>query len=197
MFRRLYEATPPGRDPVLPLQNSDLLAQYVHNDVGRRLLAQPGAPVSFVRGSIRADQIQQHRPSYINALLIQSRGRSLAQPCIGCRIHQGMRPFTECRHVPGAFGGSCANCKWHDRASRCSVRDDLWEDLGLQQQSLPSRGRQQVQSHRQEVRALLPGNTVQNPVNLDPEEGDSGNPIDLDNGEESGEEGTSGNPIRV
>ncbi len=40
--------------------------------------------------------------------------------------------------------------------------------------------------------AVLPGGMVQTPINLDPEEGDSGNPIDLDE-----EEGTSDNPISL
>ena len=105
-FRHLYESTPTGQDPVLPIGNSSLLAPYVHTDAGRELLAQPGTDVQFVRGSIRPHQIKQHRPSYINALLIQSRGITLAHPCTQCRSKDRMHPFTECRQVPGVFGGA-------------------------------------------------------------------------------------------
>ncbi|PGH15888.1 hypothetical protein AJ79_02055 [Helicocarpus griseus UAMH5409] len=69
-------------------------------------------------------QVLSHRPSYINAILIQSRGRPEVQACIACRSGPGLHPFPECRRLPGHFGGACGNCKWRDHASRCSVRDD-------------------------------------------------------------------------
>ncbi|OJD20796.1 hypothetical protein ACJ73_07867, partial [Blastomyces percursus] len=57
------------------------------------------------------------------AILIQSRGRPEVQACAACRGGPGLRPFPECRRLPGHFGGACDNCKWRDRAIRCSVRD--------------------------------------------------------------------------
>lgn len=194
LFRRLYEATPPRQNPVLPIQGQAYLTPYVHTDAGLRLLAQPGQPVPFIRGRISARQIQQHRPSYINALLIQSRGVRLARPCTHCRRGHGRRlPFPDCRHVPGEFGGACANCKWPDRASRCSVRDELWEELGQQRRGLPAGGQGGQ------------GEAANNPINLDPEEGEEENPINLDeedeedeeeeDEEEEEEEGEEDNPI--
>ncbi|EDN10720.1 predicted protein [Histoplasma mississippiense (nom. inval.)] len=69
-------------------------------------------------------QVRSHRPSYINAILIQSRGRTEPHACLACRsAHPGLQPFPECRRLPGHFGGACGNCKWRDHAIRCSVRD--------------------------------------------------------------------------
>lgn len=95
------------------------LAQWVHNDLGREVLNLPGLVVPFVQGSIRPGQIESHRPSYINALLIQSRGFVQDPPCQNCAVQ--LRPFYECRRVPGHFGGCCGNCKWRDHCSRCSA----------------------------------------------------------------------------
>lgn len=173
LFRRLYEATPQGQNPVLPIQGQAYLAPYVHSDAGLRELAQHGQPVPFIRGRISARQIQYHRPSYINALLIQSRGVRLARPCTHCRGGQGLRrPFPECRHIPGEWEGACANCKWPDRANQCSVRDVLWENLGEQRPGLPAGGQGGL------------GEAANRPINLDPEEG-----------EEEEEEGDEDNPI--
>jgi Protein of unknown function (DUF3716) len=86
-------------------------------------LALPGQDVLFVRGSMNEHQVLSHRPSYINAILIQSRGRTEVQACLACRTGPGLRPFPECRRLLGHFGGACGNCKWRDHASRCSVRD--------------------------------------------------------------------------
>jgi hypothetical protein len=46
-----------------------------------------------------------------------------------CTVYQeprpGLRPFPECRRLPGHFGECCGNCKWRDHAFKCSVRDDM------------------------------------------------------------------------
>ena len=70
-------------------------------------------------GRIRPAQIGSHRPSYINAVLIQSRGVRPVRPCVQCTNR--LSPFPECRHKPGHFGGACGNCKWPDRGSHCSL----------------------------------------------------------------------------
>jgi hypothetical protein len=33
-------------------------------------------------------------------------------------------PFPFCKSLPGYFGGCCGNCKWPDRAARCTNRDE-------------------------------------------------------------------------
>jgi hypothetical protein len=88
------------------------------------VLGLPGQDVEFVRGSITPAQVGTHRPSYINAILIQSRGVVQAPACDACSAARpGFRPFPECRRVPGHFGGCCGNCKWRDHAARCSAKD--------------------------------------------------------------------------
>jgi Protein of unknown function (DUF3716) len=101
------------------------LASFVHNVLQRALLALPGQDVEFVFGRILPRQIGSHRPSYVNAILIQSRGRTGRHSCDSCvSADPGPYPFPSCRRVPGHFGGACANCKWRDHASRCTVRDE-------------------------------------------------------------------------
>lgn len=55
-----------------------------------------------------------------------------------------MAPFPSCRRAYGHFGGACANCKWPDYASSCSLRgapdnadmyDDNWPYEGNQLQA--------------------------------------------------------------
>lgn len=61
------------------------------------------------------------RPGYLNAILIQSRGRT-GRTCTHCRDNPNRGPFIDCRRVPGYFDGACGNCKWRDHAARCSAR---------------------------------------------------------------------------
>lgn len=113
-----------NQNPVL-IVGQQQLAFWVHSPQARAVLALMGRDVEFVRGSITPIQVGSHRPSYINAILIQSRGRALENPCSACRsARPGLRPFPSCRRVQGHFGGACANCKWRDHAARCSVRDE-------------------------------------------------------------------------
>ena len=77
--------------------------------------------------TVTAQKIFNRRPSHINVILIQSRGVPCEKPCEGCRkldAKSSRKPFPECRRAAGHFGGACGNCKWHDGAARCSVRDD-------------------------------------------------------------------------
>jgi Protein of unknown function (DUF3716) len=104
------------------------LAPYVHSPGGRALLALPGQIVPFVRGAIIPAQVAQHRPSYINAILIQSRGHVQDPPCARCARPGGLRPFVECRRIQGHFGGCCGNCKWPDHGIRCTARDNDDDD---------------------------------------------------------------------
>lgn len=96
-----------------------------------------------VRGRITIAQVASHRPSYINALLIQRAGSEVDHACTACRMQQETnpngwaRPFPDCVRLSGLFGGSCGNCKWKDHAARCSVRDPA-------QLQLPTPGRVRV-----------------------------------------------------
>ncbi|OJD22097.1 hypothetical protein ACJ73_06562 [Blastomyces percursus] len=82
---------------------------FAHSPQSRAVLALPGQDVVFVRGAITEVQVRSHRASYINALLIQSRGRPEPHACTACRGGPGLRPFPECRRLPGHFGGACGN----------------------------------------------------------------------------------------
>ena len=94
--------------PVLMVANQEMV-QWVHSPQGRVVLALLGRIVPILRGAIRPEQVGLHRASYINGILIQSRGIVQDPPCVQCV--QQLRLFTECRRVPGHFGGCCGNCK--------------------------------------------------------------------------------------
>ena len=79
------------------------MAAFVHSPQGRAVLALPGQDVVFVQGAITPKQVGSHRPSYINAILIQSRGNVVLGPCTAC---QGSRPGL--RPVPGVPSSSRA-----------------------------------------------------------------------------------------
>ncbi|GKZ75275.1 hypothetical protein AnigIFM50267_004304, partial [Aspergillus niger] len=137
----LYEGLPVGANPTIPARDLGRLCSFVHTDVGLQVLARPGAQsVEFRHGRIHAYQIAMHRASYINALLIQSQGIRPPAPCSRCRAGTG-GVFPECRHLPGAFGGICANCKWPDAGSSCTVRDSAWGALREVQPPMPVIGR--------------------------------------------------------
>ncbi|KAJ5443112.1 hypothetical protein N7445_004863 [Penicillium cf. griseofulvum] len=75
----------------------------------------------------RGAQLASMRPSYVNALLIQSRGWELITECDECadkrRRTGSPSPFPICSRAPGHFDGACGNCKFQDHGFRCSVRD--------------------------------------------------------------------------
>lgn len=95
------------------------LAPYVHSGPGRAALAIPGRNVRYNPRRILPHQVGLHRASHVNAVLIQSRGIRVP-PCTSCKGALGTKLFPECRRLPGHFGGACGNCKWLDRAARCS-----------------------------------------------------------------------------
>jgi hypothetical protein len=67
------------------------LAPLVHSVPGRALLSIQGSDVEFVRGSITPEQLFSARPSYVNAVSIQSREGDAASPCQDC--YRLLRPF--------------------------------------------------------------------------------------------------------
>lgn len=94
------------------------LAPVCHTNQQRTILAMPGQNVLFVVNAITPAQVATHRPSYINAILIQRSGTVNAVTCREC-VRRGMRPFPNCTSIVGQFGDSCGNCKWRDHSARC------------------------------------------------------------------------------
>ncbi|PKS06113.1 hypothetical protein jhhlp_007947 [Lomentospora prolificans] len=149
------------------------LAPFCHNVLQWNLLALPGQPVVVVRGSIRPAQVFTMRPSYINALLIQSRGQVSTPPCTECqRLRAGAqdrlnRPFPVCVRTPGHFGGACGNYKWRDHAARCMPGDDQGGDDEMGDDGMGGGGR--VRTRRTQGRyPALPaaGSSSENPIVL-------------------------------
>ena len=99
------------------------MAGFIYSIPGVRLLSLPGQDVRYVRGAVQFYQLNSCHPSYINAVLIQSRERPENPACTACCTAPGLCPFPQCVRAPGHFGGACGNCKWRDHAARCSVRD--------------------------------------------------------------------------
>lgn len=114
----------------------DVLRPYTKNRQQRAVLdLVPGEEVVFVRGSIRPAQILGMRDSYVNAVLIQSRGFLCGTPCDSCQNKMlcdqdsYAYPFAYCKRLPGHFSGCCGNCKWPDHAARCTQRDEVAGDF--------------------------------------------------------------------
>ncbi|OJD25841.1 hypothetical protein ACJ73_02793 [Blastomyces percursus] len=64
------------------------LLPFTHSPQVRAILALPGQDILFVRGSMNEHQILSHRPSYINAILIQSRGGWRRRPVLLAMVVQ-------------------------------------------------------------------------------------------------------------
>ena len=111
-------------NPILHIGGDQLLL-YVHSVQSVALFTLPGRDVEFVLGRIYPYQIGSHRQSYVNACLIQSRGRKLRWDhiCDRCATMDSMSPFPSCRRAYGHFEGACANCKWPDYGLCCSLRN--------------------------------------------------------------------------
>ncbi|KAK4455085.1 hypothetical protein QBC34DRAFT_465038 [Podospora aff. communis PSN243] len=99
-------------------------APLVH-DTQRQIFRLPCREVIyFVQGWITARHIASQRPSYVNGLLIHSRGQDAPLSCAQCterRNKNALGPFLTCRVLPGSYHNSCSNCKWFDNTSACSL----------------------------------------------------------------------------
>ncbi|KAK5019996.1 hypothetical protein LTR60_000934, partial [Cryomyces antarcticus] len=58
-------------------------------------------------------------PSYVNAVLIASRGLAQRNAC----ANNTLSVFKDQVRIPGYWGGSCAGCKWKDGSAHCSYGD--------------------------------------------------------------------------
>ncbi|KAK5658624.1 hypothetical protein OQA88_2017 [Cercophora sp. LCS_1] len=111
---------------VMPINIRQALteASLVH-DTQRNIFRLPSREfIYFVQGWITARHIASQRPSYINGLLIHSRGEDAPTSCLQCaerRSKNALGPFLTCRVLPGSYHNSCSNCKWFDNTSVCSL----------------------------------------------------------------------------
>ncbi|KAI8957881.1 hypothetical protein F5Y11DRAFT_338005 [Daldinia sp. FL1419] len=157
---------------LLPIGGQEM-APYCFNKVQRAILALPGWSVIVVRGSISPGQVITSRPSYVNALLIASRGVAAPRPCRACQEQSVRypdsysRPFPVCIKLRGYFGGCCAGCKFRDHAIRCDIQDSDSDD----DDDKPSGSRRRRKARR------LPEVLFPAPL---PEAGTQENPIELE-----------------
>ncbi|KAK0639207.1 hypothetical protein B0T16DRAFT_238091 [Cercophora newfieldiana] len=111
---------------VVPISIRQALTEdaLVH-DTQRNIFRQPSREIIyFVQGWITARHIASQRPSYVNGLLIHSRGQDAPLSCAQCterRDKNALGPFLTCRVLPGSYHNSCSNCKWFDNTSSCSL----------------------------------------------------------------------------
>lgn len=127
-----------GSKKEILLASKDKLRAYIFSAQSRALFAQqPGRDIIFTRNTIQPRHIESCRQSYINAILIQSRGTAPRKACDQCldksatgRKKNTVKRFADCRVVKGHFDGCCANCKWSDAGSKCSfVRKEHGKEL--------------------------------------------------------------------
>ncbi|KXX73340.1 hypothetical protein MMYC01_210442 [Madurella mycetomatis] len=112
--------------PVVPIGiRAALTEQSLVHETQRTIFRMPSREtIYFVQGWITARHIASQRPSYVNGLLIHSRGQDAPVSCLQCterRAKHALGPFLTCRVLPGSFHDSCSNCKWFDNTSACSL----------------------------------------------------------------------------
>ncbi|KAK4153868.1 hypothetical protein C8A00DRAFT_33338 [Chaetomidium leptoderma] len=102
-----------------------LTEQSLVHETQRTLFRLPSREIIlFVQGWITAKHIASKRPSYVNGLLIHSRGQDAPESCVQCtekRAKNAIGPFLTCRMLPDKYHNSCSNCKWFDNTSTCSL----------------------------------------------------------------------------
>ncbi|KAK4102045.1 hypothetical protein N658DRAFT_506750 [Parathielavia hyrcaniae] len=112
--------------PMLSICIRDALTeQSLVHETQRAIFRLPSREtILFVQGWITAKHIASQRPSYVNGLLIHSRGQDAPASCLQCtekRAKNTLGPFLTCRVLPGSYHNSCSNCKWFDNTSNCSL----------------------------------------------------------------------------
>jgi hypothetical protein len=111
------------------IMSDQQLIEYIHNSQNKRLLVLQKLNVKFVRDSITFAQIDFHRFSYLNVILIQSRDRTMKQSCFACRSERSnLRSFSKCHRAVEHFDEACVNYKWRDHVNRCFVRKNEMND---------------------------------------------------------------------
>ncbi|AEO71291.1 uncharacterized protein THITE_2123484 [Thermothielavioides terrestris NRRL 8126] len=102
-----------------------LTEQLLVHETQRAVFSLPSREIiHFVQGWITPKHIASQRPSYINGLLIHSRGQDAPVACVQCaekRAKDALGPFVTCRVLPGSYHNSCSNCKWFDNTASCSL----------------------------------------------------------------------------
>ena len=76
-------AVPTGQNPCLVVGQQQL-GPFTLGGPGNAILALPGQDMEFTAEAITSSQIGSHRASYINAILIQSRGVLPSVACTQC-----------------------------------------------------------------------------------------------------------------
>jgi hypothetical protein len=168
------------------------LRPFGHSPAQRTVIGMPPRThVIIVDRRVRPHQILSNRPSYINALLISSRGVWQPDACTACRAkieadpNGYASPFAFCVRIVGQFGGACNNCKWLDHGARCSFH-------GVDDNALPAAGGRGPDDEdedddesgaaggasRTNIRGLIGSGSAANPIILD--DGSAANPIVLD-----------------
>ncbi|KAL4788754.1 hypothetical protein BDV19DRAFT_383652 [Aspergillus venezuelensis] len=95
------------------------LFDLCHNEIQKEVWAFPSYEFVVRVGSLSVKQLQTARPSYVNAILIASRGVKVREPC----KHNSRWVFGEQVRIPGYWNGCCAGCKWKDGGAKCTYFD--------------------------------------------------------------------------
>uniref|UniRef100_A0A7N2N7K4 Uncharacterized protein n=1 Tax=Quercus lobata TaxID=97700 RepID=A0A7N2N7K4_QUELO len=103
----------------LTAKGNQALFELCHTHDQKEVWCFPSYEFVIHKDSITASQVKTGRPSYVNAILIASRGLPQRTRC----TKNSRWVFAEDVRVPGYWGGACAGCKWRDGAASCSYAD--------------------------------------------------------------------------
>ncbi|KAL3435104.1 hypothetical protein BDV09DRAFT_185238 [Aspergillus tetrazonus] len=96
------------------------LFDLCHNNVQREVWRFPSYEFVVRVGALTVKQVRTARPSYVNAILIASRGVKTRESC----SMNTRSVFGEHVRIPGYWNGACAGCKWKDGGARCDFYAD-------------------------------------------------------------------------
>ncbi|KAK5139300.1 hypothetical protein LTR04_003706 [Oleoguttula sp. CCFEE 6159] len=103
----------------LTAKGNEALLQLCHTADQKTVWTFPSYEFTVRKGSLTAAQLITGRPSYVNAVLIASRGLAQRNAC----ANNTLSVFKDQVRIPGYWGGSCAGCKWKDGSAHCSYGD--------------------------------------------------------------------------
>ncbi|KAI9704577.1 MAG: hypothetical protein M1820_005490 [Bogoriella megaspora] len=101
-----------------------MLRSKTVNDIQRGAMDSKEPHDVYANSSVTQERLDTYRQSYVNGVIIQSRGLVNKTSCEACAKMERKgrcRPFADCRSMAGFWKGACANCKWNENGQRCTL----------------------------------------------------------------------------
>ncbi|KAL2865020.1 uncharacterized protein BJX67DRAFT_359638 [Aspergillus lucknowensis] len=107
----------------LTKKGNDLLRSKCRSHLQKAVWNMPCYEIQMGPKMVQEYQIVSARTSYINAILIATRGLQMRSKC----TRDKHKIFRETYRLPGFCEGACSGCKWQDRGRICPYRSTTEE----------------------------------------------------------------------